>query len=253
MPGSSLAVPFLTLTSAGGRSKLLGLLWQLLPLLLPVCLLLPALGSFPYPSPEAAYSDLTITHYPNAIYLREALLTYRSLPLWSPTILSGYPFAANPLSGLWYPGGWLALVLPLPLGFNLLVGLHLLWGGVGLYLFLRAVGIKTPAALLAALAFESMPKVFAHYGAGHITLIYALSWTPWLLLASERGYRSYGSSRFWWSARQVLPAVILALILLADVRWGAYAALLWWGYAFWRHRQAIDADQEGSTKPWRGI
>ncbi len=220
----------------------MGLIRYLWPLLLPLFLLLPALGSFPYPSPDAPYSDLTISHYPNAVYLREALLTYRSLPLWSPAILSGYPFAANPLSGLWYPGGWPALLLPLPLGFNLLVGLHILWGGIGLYLFLRAVGMKVPAALLGALAFEAMPKILAHYGAGHITLLYAISWTPWLLLASESGYSQPGHNRFWIAPRRLLPAVILALVLLADVRWGAYAALLWWGYAMWRWGQVNRAD-----------
>lgn len=243
-------VPFLTRISAGGRSNLLGLLW---PLLLPVCLLLPGLGGFPYPSPDAPYSDLAISHYPNAVYLREALLTYRSLPLWSPLILSGYPFAANPLSGLWYPGGWLALVLPLPLAFNLLVGLHLLWGGVGLYLFLRAAGLRAPAALLGALAFEGMPKIFAHYGAGHITLLYALTWTPWLLLTCEAGYSRKVRHRVQRAFIRVLPAVILALVILADVRWGAYAAILWWAYAFWRQGQADslnDSGKDGKKGIW---
>ncbi len=237
-PVSATAVSFLSSISLGGSLNLLGLLRHLWPLLLPLFLLASALGSFPYPSPEAPYSDLTISHYPNAMYLREALLTYRSLPLWSPTILSGYPFAANPLSGLWYPGGWLALLLPLPFGFNLLVGLHILWGGIGLYLFLRSVGMKAPAALLGALAFEAMPKIFAHYGAGHITLLYAISWTPWLLLASDAGHYQMGHNHKRRAFIQILPAVILALVLLADVRWGAYAALLWWGYALLHHRRA---------------
>ena len=82
---------------------------MLLLLALPLVLLLPSLNAFPYPpASEAAYSDLVLTHYPNAVTLRRALITQHSLPLWSPNILSGHPFAANPLAGVWYPPGWLA-------------------------------------------------------------------------------------------------------------------------------------------------
>jgi hypothetical protein len=140
-------------------------------LLTPLILLLPFLNKFLYPGSGAPYSDLTITHYPNAIFLLENIHQWGTIPLWSGTILSGYPFFANPLSGLWYPPGWLALLLPLPLGFNLLVGLHLAWGGWGLYRLLRLEGLSKPAALLAGLSFACLPKLFSHYGAGHLTLL----------------------------------------------------------------------------------
>lgn len=189
--------------------------------LLPVLPLIPGLADFPYPSEQAAYSDLAISHYPNAVFLVESLTRSGVLPLWSPAILSGYPFAANPLAGMWYPPGWLALLLPLPMGFNLLVALHLLWGGLGLYFLLRQVGLRREAALLGGLAFEALPKLFAHYGAGHLTLLYAVPWTPWLLFSAKR------SSDF-----SVAPPAILALIFLADVRWAAYAGIFWLAYSF---------------------
>ena len=193
-----------------------------LVLLIPLTSLLPALFSFPYPaSTEPIFSDLTLTHYPNAIFLRNAILQYHVLPLWSPNILSGHPFAANPLAGIWYPPGWLALFLPLPFGFNLLILLHLLWGGYGMLSFLRQQGLSLQAALLGGLAFTAMPKLFAHYGAGHLTLLYAIPWTPWLLWASEPAMKT---------GKKYLPAVILALIFTADPRWALYAALLWWAY-----------------------
>lgn len=200
--------------------------WGLLLLLLPLVLLLPALNAFPYPSPAARFSDLTLTHYPNALYLRQSLFGEGRLPLWSPNILSGMPFAANPLAGVWYPPGWLALFLPLPLGFNVLIALHLLWGGLGMCGLLRAEGLAAPAALFGALAFVFLPKLFAHYGAGHLTLLYAVPWTPWLLWAArERYFGRRGDAFFAWQA------LAFAVILLADVRWAAYAALLWWAYS----------------------
>jgi hypothetical protein len=180
-----------------------------------------------HPSAQALYSDAAISHYPNAIYLRQALQAWHNLPLWSPTILSGFPFAANPLTSLFYPPAWLAVLLPLPLGFNLLVMIHLLWAGIGMYVLLRMEGLSYYAALLGALAFEALPKLFAHYGAGHLTLLYAVSWTPWLLVTSRIEQRRWGG----WAA--ALPALVFASILLADVRWAMYSGLLWWAYHLW--------------------
>jgi len=196
-------------------------IFRLWPLLLPVLLLLPGISGFPYPSPDALYSDIAISHYPNALFLKRAVLTWGSIPLWSPTILSGYPFFANPLSGLWYIPGWLALLFPLPLGFNLTVIVHWLFGGLGMYLFLRSQRLSYFAALFGALSFEAMPKIFAHYGAGHLTLAYAVPWTPWLLFAAVRSKSSLKSSTYFGTS------IILATIFLADVRWAAYSGALW--------------------------
>jgi hypothetical protein len=194
---------------------------------LPIILLLPSLWAFPYPASGSSFSDLTISHYPNAIYLRNAILTSQEIPLWSSTTLSGYPFVANPLSGLWYPVGWLALITPLPLGFNILVGLHLVWGGIGLYYLLRREGLEHIPALFAGIAFALLPKFFAHYGAGHLTLLYAVPWTPWLLLSQV----SFIKHKRGWRRNRVPPGLILALIFLADVRWGVYATIIWWAYS----------------------
>lgn len=195
------------------------------PLLIPVLLLLPGIAGFAYPSVGASYSDISVAHYPNAIFLKRSIAEWGQIPLWSPAILSGHPFAANPLSGLWYPPGWLALLLPLPFGFNLVVLLHLLIGGLGMYLLLRAMNRPHLAAIFGALVFEAMPKVFAHYGAGHLSMVYAISLTPWLLLAELRNREATGN--FWF--RQ--PGIVLALIALADPRWAAYAGTLWLAFS----------------------
>ncbi len=210
------------------RGELYTLLKKYWPLALPLLLLLPGIFSFPYPSAQAEYSDLAISHYPNAVFLLRAIKTWHAIPLWSPSILSGYPFIANPLAGIWYLPGWLAYLFPLPFGFNLLVGLHLLWGGIGMYKLLQTEGRTHQAALFGALAFEAMPKLFAHYGAGHLTLLYAVPWTPWLLLAWRAPGLRLSFPRLTW---RVPAGLMLSLIFLADVRWAAYAGLLWFGYA----------------------
>lgn len=217
----------------------------LLPLILivlPALILLPGLGRFPF-QPGAGFSDLLVSHYPNGLYLQQSIREWGVIPLWSPRILGGYPFAANPLAGLFYPPGWLALLLPLPEGFNLLVIAHLAWGGWGLYHLLRRAGLAQPAALLGGLAFAAMPKLYAHLAAGHLTLLYAVPWTPWLLLAAHRSRKP---------ADRLLPGAVLGLIVLADVRWAAYAGLLWLGYALVRE-EARTANEVGGAGRARAL
>ena len=184
-----------------------------------VLLLTSWLVQFAYTS-TAEYTDAAITHVPNTLLLRRAVLEYEQFPLWSNTILSGYPFAANPLSGLWYPPTWLAALLPQPYGLNLMVLLHVLAGGLGFYRLMRAEGLEKFPAVLGGLAFGLLPRIWAHYAAGHLTLVCAFAWTPWLLLAARDA-----SGRL-----RLLEGGLLGAILLADVRWAAYAGLLWGMY-----------------------
>ena len=211
--------------------------------LLPVMILLPHLGDFSY-QVGSIYSDLAVSHYPNALYLQRALAAEQTIPLWSPAILSGYPFAANPLSGLFYLPGFLAQLLPLPFGLNLSLVAHLVFGGLGMYVLLRQEGLSEPAALLGGLAFEAMPKLYSHLGAGHLTLVYAVCWTPWLLLAE----RKTATSRL---ARWAGPGAVLGVIALADVRWAAYAGLFWLAYSL--RRAVIDGlfDARLSSGWWK--
>jgi hypothetical protein len=209
------------MTSAPGWNKF-AKFW---PLLMLPALLLPVLNTYPYPSAQSEFSDISLTHEPYTLFLRQAILEDYQIPLWNPMILSGAPFFANPLSGLYYPPGWLALILPLPLGFNLLVLAHLLWGGLGTYSLLREEGLLPEAAILGALAFAALPKLFAHYGAGHLTLLYAVPWTPWLLWAEARAAK--GTAKPGWAQ----PGLLLAITFLADVRWSLLAGLVWLGFA----------------------
>src|SRR5262245_5864905 len=47
--------------------------------------------------PGATFSDAVISHWPNALFLQRSLQA-GEFPLWRPLLMSGQPFAANPLS-----------------------------------------------------------------------------------------------------------------------------------------------------------
>lgn len=200
--------------------------WGIL-LVIPIVPILIGPGMFLYPR-YSDFSDLTISHLPNAIFISDTIRDYGFIPLWSNLLMSGYPVSADPLSGIWYPPAWINVLLPAPLGFNLTAALHLLWAGLGMAAFLSRSGLKKPTSLFGGIAFAAMPKLFAHLALGHVSMVYALAWFPWLLLAERRRGES-GAPRL----IRILPGCVLGLIALADVRSLAYAALLYFLFWIW--------------------
>ena len=189
-------------------------------ILVPLVVIIPSIGSINYPT-GSQFSDLAITHLPNAEFIKHSILVDHQIPLWNPLIMSGYPFAGDPLSGLWYPPGWLALLFPLPLGINLVTALHIGAGAIGLFLLLKKLSVRWEIAFIFGVCFALLPKIYAHYGAGHITYLYAVCLTP-LLMWSE-SCRPEGKT--YLSKTNI---ILSALIVLADMRWFPFALIAWW-------------------------
>ena len=181
--------PSTSSTEAGARAALA--FTAALAVLLAAFLLGVGLGadSLPFP-PEATFSDAVTAHWPNALLLRRAVLDEGALPLWQPGIFSGTPFAANPLSKVWYPPQWLVLLLPPALHLNVLIWLHLTLAGLGAWQWGRATGLARGPAALAGAGYALAPRLIAAVGSGHVDLAYAAAWVPWLLWAVERTLRA---------------------------------------------------------------
>ncbi|HIE39380.1 MAG TPA: hypothetical protein EYP77_09990, partial [Anaerolineae bacterium] len=190
--------------------------------------------------PNSLYSDLTITHWSNALFIRRSLAEWGQVPLWRPLILGGEPFAANPLSGLWYPPYWLLLALPLTPAFNLLFLLHTAWAGWGGYRLARSVGASRAGALLCALTLMFAPKGVAHLASGHVGLYCAWAWLPWVLWAVRRLAERGGAGDV------ATAGGAAAMLILADVRLGFYGGLA--AAAYWAVRVGLlGADPPGGA------
>jgi len=191
-------------------------------LLLTVLIPLAAWDRFIVPA-GTMISDIMITHYPNLFFIQQSLATGQGIPLWSPLILSGYPFSANPLSTLWYPPAWLSLLFPLPLGINLVMGMHILIGVVGFYFLLAKMGLDSRIKIPGCLLFGVMPGGYTHVISGHFTWVCASAWLPWLFLLlinqDSKNWKIPGLSALFWG-----------LILLADMRFAAYAGIFWMAF-----------------------
>ena len=200
------------------------LILLLLFVLMALAILAPMVPQFGaaliYPA-NAQFSDLTITHWPAFAYARDQLQATGQIPLWRFSILSGTPFAANPLSGLFYPPHWLAFVLAVPLNvaFNLLMACHLALAAGAMYFLMRRWSIGRAAALSAAFAYAASPKIIAHMGVGHVTLVEAWAWVPLVLAGAVPAARS-------GKPNALLSGIALALCVVADARMAVYAVVL---------------------------
>jgi hypothetical protein len=137
--------------------------------------------------------------------------------------MSGMPFAANPLSGLYYPLNWLFLFLPwLPLevGFNVSALVHLWLAGATMYALMR-LGFDTGGwgALVSAVAYQGSPKLLAHLGVGHVGWVQAWAWLPVVVLCVLKASQSPSGQAGKW---RVGAGVLLAIQFCADVRMAAY-------------------------------
>lgn len=177
-------------------------------------------------APNAQYSDLLISHLPNALFIHKSLLTWHQVPLWNPDILSGMPVSGDPLAGLWYPPLWLAILLPLPVTFNLLAAFHLAFGGWGAWCLARREGADQWGSVAAAAVFSGTPALIGHFALGHITLLMAVCWTPWLLVAVHRAVHALMGDDGSWGAWAGTTGAILGVVFLADPRWSVPAGLL---------------------------
>lgn len=109
------------------------------------------------------------------------------------------------------------------------MALHMVWGALGMFLLLRRMGLGVLSSIFGALIFQSLPRTWSHLTAGHLTLVYAINWTPWLLW-SELKQNSRGF---------LLPGIILAISALADIRWVIYVGMFWMGFRFWQSSPEI--------------
>lgn len=158
-------------------------------------------------------TDLPREMLPLAHFVKDTVREEGEIPLWRPYLLSGAPLVGHPVAPIFYPPNALVLILSVPLALNLLVLLHLWWGGVGFYLHLRLHGgFEWLPSLIGATIFALAPKTLAHISGGHYPMIAALGWFSWAWFA----FTHYWQTHSWrWS---LLLGVCLAAIALNDGR-----------------------------------
>ncbi|MFT5442634.1 MAG: hypothetical protein ACI8W3_001678 [Myxococcota bacterium] len=131
-------------------------------------------------------NDFEIIYYRYKTYLLDVMSSQGSLPLWSPSEASGYPFFASPFTASAYP-----LNIPLAGAYRFLNGYshhdHQIYSvlavaifSLGLYCWLRATRLPILPALLATAVFGVSMKITELLRMTNA--LHAAAWIPWILL-----------------------------------------------------------------------
>ncbi len=152
------------------------------------------------------------------------------LPLWNPYVGAGAPLLANYQTAFFYPPNWLHILLPAPLALSVVGALHLIWAGLGMWRFSRAIGVTEFGRGVSALAFAFSGYTIARFG--NPPMVDAAAWLPWLFWAVHRLTGPERRSRLHDMATLALVAAMLLLVGHAQL---AFYALVGAGlYTLWR-------------------
>ncbi len=148
----------------------------------------------PHPGMMLYGDDIHRAYY----FFREFFLHWLHLgifPWWNPYIFGGQPFIADPVVNIWYPPNWLFVVLPLNTAYSWHIAFHVLWAMVGMGILIRRVlgergEIGEMGAWIGGVVFGLSGFFMARTWAGHVDVIAAASWMPWVVWAFYRLLRA---------------------------------------------------------------
>lgn len=116
------------------------------------------------------------------------------LPLWNPDACAGIPLLASMQVAVFYPGTWLAVLLPADRLLPILVFVHLLLGSVSCAFLFRTWGVPSSLAAAFGVAFGFACLLGQSFWPPEVATI---AWTPFLLLCTERVMTSAKADRWW--------------------------------------------------------
>lgn len=193
-------------------------------------------------SPTELGSDFWSKQWPNATYILQAWRQWGEIPLWRRAAMIGVPIIGNPSMLVAYPPYWLIFAFPITWAFTLYFGLHLIWAAWGTLLVARReFRLSMSSSVLSSLVFSLAAKGIAHIGGGHIDILAAVAWLPWLWLAAG----SLARRPSWPSVLLAAVAVAAQLLTHLPTAWlCAYLVGAWVLSVRWRHR---------SNHTWRNL
>ncbi|MBZ0253901.1 MAG: hypothetical protein K8I02_11235 [Candidatus Methylomirabilis sp.] len=143
-------------------------------------------GSFDPSRQNNGGTDGTLTFYPRRYYSHK-LLSRGEFPLWTPYLLGGLPFMADPHTAVWYPPNALFVFLGPDEALKALACLQLFLAGVFMYFLLREWGLARWAAMFGGVVFMFNPFFVTHFV--NPTNVDAGVWLPLMMLLFDLALR----------------------------------------------------------------
>lgn len=162
------------------------------------------------------FGDIFRHYYPLRVAYARALAEGR-LPLWTSSLVAGYPLLAEGQIGALYPPNIiLCALLPVEVALNVSILTHFLLAGVGMYLFCRSLSLHRGPSLTGGIVFMMGGFLVAHLN--HISILSVAAWLPYLMLAGRHTLDTYTSTRgsnpkLASESRRITWTIILTLLV----------------------------------------
>jgi len=106
------------------------------------------------------------------------------LPLWNPAVGNGAPLLANLQTAVFYPPNWLYLIIPTEYAMGIVGVGHVLWAGLGMWMYLGRIGLDRLAKGIGVIAFALGGYLIGRFG--FLSVVSAVLWLPWIIWAVDR-------------------------------------------------------------------
>jgi hypothetical protein len=126
--------------------------------------------------------DIAVEWWWKRAYLGQSLARGH-LPQWNPFSMSGSPFLATVVTGVFYPLNWLFAILPTAAVLNGQIIFHFWLGLLAMYILARRLGRTVPASFIAAIMFAFTGHAILRWWAGHLQATCEGPYLPLVLLA----------------------------------------------------------------------
>jgi hypothetical protein len=164
----------------------------------------PAPGAQGLGARMAASGDL-MNYYFGTLERVALRLGAGELPLWNPNACSGVPLLATGQAAAFYPGTWLAVLLPVERALPLLLFVECALAGWFCALWLQSSGHSRPAAAMGGVLFVFAGVLGETFWP---PVVATILWLPWLLLCVEKLAREW---RFTWGVGLALGTALQIL------------------------------------------
>jgi len=113
-------------------------------------------------------------------FFKKTIQEHHIIPLWQNRTLSGSPYLGDPQNPILYLPNYLVLAIPLNYFFVLSFAAHFFIALLGTYLFFCALKFKKSTSICVAMIYAFSPKFTGHLEAGHVNLVVAYAWIPFV-------------------------------------------------------------------------
>lgn len=197
--------------------------WSMLALL--TLILLPAVMLYPlWQNPTSAGEDDVLYYYPVRVTVGEAMAE-GTWPIHDERVAGGTPVFGDPQAAVLFPTTWLFAIWPAKLAYSVSLFVAFALSGVGMWVYLRSLGLCRRAAWMGAVAMMFCGFMVGHRV--HLSMLQTAAFLPWGLAALER--LRTDRLRSWLLLVPVMSLAVLGghwpTVIHMGLIWVAYVAL----------------------------